>query len=167
MFTLTAIGSCRIVSPVKRAQPYFNFKANFKRIYGFTHTSSEALQQVRFILGLIDIPEKVRPFIFRPAVNYSNTDVHSRSDFYIVEISSQKKIMAYGFCLQIIYLTRHFYEFFSQTERARVYWSLATQGNQHKLLAYLKDDPCFAGMSEDDRALLSNINVEQMDEHAI
>ncbi|HCJ1196659.1 TPA: Vi polysaccharide biosynthesis protein TviD, partial [Salmonella enterica] len=31
----------------------------------------------------------------------------------------------------------------------------------------LKDDPCFAGMSEDDRALLSNINVEQMDEHAI
>lgn len=114
MFTLTAIGSCRIVSPVKRAQPYFNFQANFKRIYGFTHTSSEALQQIRFILGLIDIPEKVRPFIFRPNVNYSNTDVHSRSDFYIIEISSQKKIMAYGFCLQINYLTRHFYEFLAK-----------------------------------------------------
>ncbi|MDM3317421.1 Vi polysaccharide biosynthesis protein TviD [Citrobacter sp. Ce006] len=167
MFTLTAIGSCRIVSPVKRAQPYFNFQANFKKIYGFTHTSSEALQQIRFFLGLIDIPAQVRPFIFRPAVSYLNTDIHSPSDFYIVEISSQKKIMAYGFCLQINYLTRHFYEFFSQTERARAYWSLASQGNQHKLLAYLKDDPCFAEMSESDRALLSSINVEQMDEHAI
>ncbi|EDT6685213.1 Vi polysaccharide biosynthesis protein TviD [Salmonella enterica subsp. enterica] len=166
MFTLTAIGSCRIVNPVKRAQPYFNFQANFKKVYGFTHTSSEALQQVRFVLGLIDIPEKVRPFIFRPTVNYSNTDIHSRSDFYIIEISSQKKIMAYGFCLQMNYLTHHFYEFFSQTERARVYWSLATPGNQHKLLAYLKDDPCFAEMSKDDRALLSNISVEQMDEYA-
>lgn len=167
MFTLTPIGSCRIVSPVKRAQPYFNFQANFKKVYGFTHTSSEALQQIRFILDLIDIPEKVQPFIFRPAVSYSKNDLHSLSDFYIVEISSQKKIMAYGFCLQINYLTRHFYEFFSQPERARVYWSLATLGNQHKLLAYLKDDLCFAGMSEDDRALLSSIHVEQMDEVAI
>lgn len=167
MFTLTAIGSCRIVSPVKRAQPYFNYHANFNKIYGFTHTSSEALQQIRFFLGLTDIPKQVQPFIFRPTVNYLKTDIHSPSDFYIVEISSQKKIMAYGFCLQINYLTRHFYEFFSQTERARVYWSLASQGNQHKLLAYLKNDPCFAGMSEGDRALLSSIHVEQMDEYAI
>lgn len=167
MFTLTPIGSCRIVSPVKRAQPYFNFKANFKKIYGFTHTSSEALQQARFILNLVDIPVKVRPFIFRPATCFSSVDIHSLSDFYIVEISSQKKIMAYGFCLQINYLTRHFYEFFSQPERARMYWSLATQENQHKLLAYLKDDPCFSEMSEDDRDLLSSIRVEQMDERAI
>jgi len=167
MFTLTPIGSCRIVNPVKRAQFYFNFQANFKKIYGFTHTSSEALQQIRFILGMEDIPEKVQPFIFRPSIQYTNADVHNPSDFYIVEISSQKKIMAYGYCLQINYLTRHFYDFFSKPERARIYWSLATKGNQQRLEAYLKEEPCYVGMTDDDRELLRSIHVEQMDEQAI
>lgn len=166
-FTLTPIGSCRIVNPVKIAQPYFNFQANFHKVYGFTHTSSEALQQIRFMLGLIHIPEVVQPYIFRPAIKHVDSDVHDRSDFYIVEISSQKKIMAYGYCLQINYLTRHFQEFFSNYERARIYWSLAKKGNQHNLKVYLKKEPCYVGMSVDDRELLSNIHVEQMDEQAI
>jgi len=167
MLTLTPIGSCRIVNPIKRAQPYFNFEANFKKIYGFTHTSSEALQQIRFILGEHDIPEKVQPFIFRPAVRDIKNEIHTPSDFYLVEISSQKKVMAYDYCIQINYLTRHFYDFFSKPERARIYWSLATKENHQKLSAYLEAEPCYATMSESDRALLKSIRVEQMDEEAI
>ena len=165
--TLTPVGSCRIVNPIKRAQPYFHFQANFKRVYGFTHTSSEALQQIRFMLGMTDIPERVRPFIFRPAIRDTLSEQHTPSDVYIVEISSQKKIMAYGCCLQINYLTRYFSDFFSQPERARIYWSLATPEQAQKRDAYLNEDPCFAGLSADDKALLKSLHVEQMDEHAI
>lgn len=166
-YTLTPIGSCRIVNPVKRAQPYFNFKANFKKIYGFTHTSSEALQQLRFIMGLNDIPEHLQQFIFKPGVKATRTEKHYQSDMYIVEISSQKKIMAFGFCLQINYLTRYYADFFSKAERARTYWSLAAQNNNEKLEAFLSADSCYANMPEVDRILLRNIRVEQMQEHSI
>lgn len=166
-FTLTPIGSCRIVNPIRRAQPYFNFKANFKKIYGFTHTSGEALQQIRFIMGLNDIPEHLQPFIFRPGMKATGAEKYLPSDMYIVEISSQKKIIAFGFCLQINYLTRYYEDFFSKHERARTYWSLAAQDCNEKLEAFLSADSCYADMPEEDRILLRNIRVEQMQEHSI
>ena len=49
--SVTPIGTCRINNPLKQAQSKYPISLNTKRVYGFTHTSDEALQQLRYLQG--------------------------------------------------------------------------------------------------------------------
>ncbi len=144
MFTITPIGSCRINTPVRVAEKTYGFRRNMERIYGFSHCSAEAVQQVKFLLGDYSPSLIVEPFI---SPNQSIAELlqtpHDLSDMYIVELSSAKRLTIDGECVQLNYLTRNFPVFFADKYKASQFWRLATSGNQDAidrfLVPFLKD----------------------------
>lgn len=164
-FKLTPVGTCRIFNPVKRASVTYPFEVNLSGIYGYVHTSAEALQQILFLLGELDIPESLQPCIFRPAgVGVNRKGDHERSDCYVVEISSAKKITANGFYLQSNYLCRRFPEFFSCPKRVKTFWSLVKKGIADELDLFLDSDPSFLELNQSGQCLIRSIRLSQMEE---
>ena len=138
MFTITPIGSCRINTPVRIAEKTYGFRRNMERIYGFSHSSAEAVQQVRFMLGDYSPNPIVEPFI-SPNLSIAELEQkrHDLSDMYIVELSSAKRLTIDGDCVQLNYLTRNFPAFFADKYRASQFWRLATNGNQDAIDRFL------------------------------
>jgi len=138
MFTITPIGSCRINTPVRVAEKTYGFRRNMERIYGFSHCSAEAVQQVKFLLGDYNPSPIVAPFI---SPNQSIAELlqapHDLSDMYIVELSSAKRLTIDGECVQLNYLTRNFPVFFADKYKASQFWRLATNGNQDAIDRFL------------------------------
>ena len=138
MFTITPIGSCRINTPVRVAEKTYGFRRNMERIYGYSHCSAEAVQQVKFLLGDYSPSPIVTPFI---SPNQSIAELlqtpHDRSDMYIVELSSAKRLTIDGECVQLNYLTRNFPVFFADKYKASQFWRLATNGNQDAIDRFL------------------------------
>lgn len=101
------------------------------RCYGFTHTSSEAVQQIKFLFGeytphyeswnLIARGKDFTQFLDAP---------YTEADAYIVEISSTKLLKLEDDCIQLNYLINEFTDFFSDKTVAAAYWRLVTTGNQ-------------------------------------
>lgn len=164
--SVTPIGTCRINTPLKRAQSRFPIEINLKRNYGYTHTSDEALQQLRFLQGDKQFREEVRPILFRPG-RAIDSEHWEPSDLHIVEISSAKKICSGADPVQINYLYRHFADFFSSGARTTKFWSLVKRGARAELADFLRAEPTYCTMSPEDRALLTSLTIEQQDFAAI
>ena len=64
--TVTPIGTCRINTPLRRARSRYPVALELNRVYGFTHTSDEALQQLRFMQGDKQFDDRARQLIFDP-----------------------------------------------------------------------------------------------------
>ena len=96
--SVSPIGTCRINTPLKRAQSRFPIEINLKRNYGYTHTSDEALQQLRFLQGDKQFREEVRPILFRPG-RAIDSEHWEPSDLHIVEIAAKS-------CCSIVRLVR-------------------------------------------------------------
>ncbi|VFR66508.1 putative capsular polysaccharide biosynthesis protein [plant metagenome] len=157
-FTIAPIGTCRIHTPLRNAVTRYPFKLQLGRNYGFVHTSTEALQQARFMFGECDIPADVQRLIFRPSVmGKARSATHTPADLYLVELSSRKLLTLDGHPIQSNYLTRHFTEFFADRARARTYWSLASTESLAERRALLDQDPVFKSLPAEDRELLARI----------
>ncbi|WP_144636178.1 hypothetical protein [Bordetella genomosp. 13] len=157
-FTIAPIGTCRIHTPLRDAAARYPIKLQLGRNYGFVHTSSEALQQARFMLGQAEIPADVQRLIFRPSIaGRAGNAVHKPADLYIVELSSRKLLTVDGHPIQSNYLGRHFSEFFADRARARSFWSLATADRQAERRALLDQDPVFNSLPAHDRDVLARI----------
>lgn len=166
--TVTPIGTCRINSPLKRAQSKFPIEINLARNYGFTHTSDEALQQLRFLQGDKHFCEEVKPIVFRPGTGRSiDEETWRASDLNIVEISSAKKVSSGPDSVQINYLYRYFADFFSSSARTMKFWSLVKRGARAEIADFLGGEPTYRMMSAEDRALLTSLRMEQQDFAAI
>jgi len=166
--SVTPIGTCRINSPLKRAQSRFPIEINLKRNYGFTHTSDEALQQLRFLQGDKQFREEVKPIVFRPEAGRTiGNETWQPSDLHIVEISSAKKVSSGPDSVQINYLYRYFADFFSNSARTVKFWSLVKRGARAELAEFLRAEPTYCMMSADDRLLLTSLRMEQQDFAAI
>lgn len=138
MITITPIGSCRISTPLRIAAQDYGLNRNLDRIYGFCHSSAEAVQQVRFLFGdYIPSPE-VEPLI---ASSQSFKELlqtkHHMSDLYIVELSSAKQLTLDGQSVQMNYLTRHFRAFFADRANKTELWRLAQIGDQNAIDGFL------------------------------
>ena len=164
--SVTPIGTCRITTPLKRAQSRFPIEINLKRNYGYTHTSDEALQQLRFLQGDKQFREEVRPILFRPGREI-DSEIWQPSDLHIVEVSSAKKISSGSDPVQINYLYRHFADFFSSAARTSRFWSLVKHGARAELAEFLRAEPTYCALSPQDRALLTSLRIEQQDFAAI
>ncbi|OZI52453.1 hypothetical protein [Bordetella genomosp. 4] len=157
-FTIAPIGTCRIHTPLRDAVGRYPIKLQLGRNYGFVHTSTEALQQVRFMLGNYEIPSDVQRVLFRPSNGeQARLATHKPADLYMVELSSRKLLTIDGYAIQSNYLVRYFSEFFADRARTRKFWSQAHPDRLAERRAWLDQDPVFNGLSSDDRELLARI----------
>lgn len=155
---LTPIGSCRITSPLQQAQQQYPVRINRNRIYGYTHSSAEALQQVRFLRGEYMPPRRVWP-VLAPNDRILKLDrqAHPAADIYFVEIASAKVLAAGDDCVQLNYVAAHFRDFFADRTRARTYWSMSTPARLERRIEWLEQDPVYRRYNRVDRALLRSI----------
>ncbi|MEI6641076.1 MAG: hypothetical protein WCL10_03505 [Novosphingobium sp.] len=160
---ITPIGTCRIATPLRRGAARYPIHLNLDRVYGFVHTTEEALQQLAFMQGERSFGEEVLPLLFRPGEQAGLKDsVWQPSDINFIEVSSAKSYRVGETAVQSNYLTRYFADFFASTPRARRFWALASEADRAaraEMAAFLKADPVYKLYSESDRALLSSISM--------
>lgn len=138
MFAITPIGSCRINTPLRIAEKEYSFNRNLDRIYGFSHTSAEAVQQVKFLFGdYIPSPNVELLISANQSIKGMSQTEHQTSDLYIVELSSTKQLTLDGECIQINYLTQHYREFFTDRPNVAKFWQAALIGNQNEIDHFL------------------------------
>jgi tetratricopeptide (TPR) repeat protein len=166
--SVTPLGSCRVTNPLRSGLARRRLHLNMNRVYGYTHSSAEAVQLARFLQGDFHPPVNVSSVLFpsRSAQDILSAR-HEPSDLYIVELSSSKLIEVEGAYIQNNYLKQHFREFFSDSNRARRFWRLAKEGQQGELLAFLAGDPTFAEYSIEDQKLLSRVRFSQSTEASL
>ncbi len=155
---ITAIGSCRICTPFKAAPSTHPVINNTDRIYGYTHTSAEALQQIRFLQGEFTPRAEILPLLM------PNTDMdalagltHPTSDIYFVELSSTKLLRIADTHVQLNYVTRHFADFFADKQRTLDFWRIADGTQEKAKQAFLKEQETFQILSMSDQDLLRNL----------
>lgn len=162
MLSIVPIGTCRIHTPLRRAEAFDGIEVRRTRNYGFTHTAEEALQQLRFMRGEQDFPADVLPILYRPGSEEKLArQKFVEPDLYLIEISSAKLITFDGVAVQMNYLNRHFNEFFSDAARTKKYWELASSGTDSAKIAWLNELPAFKRLSDADQRLLSGIRLER------
>lgn len=155
---IAPIGTCRIHAPLRKGVGRYAIKATHDRNYGYVHTSSEALQQLRFMFGAAEIPLHVQALVFRPSTPAQfHENPHLIADLYIVELSSRKRLTIDGHPIQINYMSRYFSDFFADKKRAKMFWAMASAHQMNERRTQLEKDPAFLRLSLEDRELLARI----------
>ncbi len=159
--TITAIGSCRISTPFKAAPAFFPVVNNTARIYGYTHTAAEALQQIRFLQGDFSPPRALHGLLM-PNVDLDALErqQHTPSDIYMIELSSAKQLRVAGVEVQLNYVTRHFADFFADKTRARDFWRLSNGRKDIEKFAFLNEQDSFHALDDTDKALLVDLVLD-------
>lgn len=160
---ITPIGTCRINTPLRRGAARYPIELNLERVYGFVHTTEEAVQQLEYMLGERAFSDDVLPLLFRPGdMGERATRVWQPSDLHFVEVSSAKSYRVGDTVVQSNYLVRYFADFFASAPRTRRFWSLASRSDRvgrAELAAFLKADPVYRLYSKEDQALLASISM--------
>jgi tetratricopeptide (TPR) repeat protein len=155
---IAPVGTCRIHNPLRSGGGRYSISPVLSRNYGFVHTSSEALQQLRFMFGELTIPSHVQTLTFRPSIPAEfHKKPYASADLYFVELSSRKLLTLDGYPIQLNYMTRYFSDFFADKKRAKMFWSMASEDRMAERRAILSEDPSFQRLSLDDRELLARI----------
>jgi len=167
-FTVTPIGTCRIHTPLRSTAARYPIKLQLGRNYGFVHTSTEALQQARFMYDQCDIPADIQRLIFRPSsVGKARSATHKPASLYMVEISSRKLLTLDGHPIQSNYLSRHFSELFADHGRSKMFWALAIAEKLAERRALLDQEPAFNSLPVQDRELLARILKRDLSDEEI
>ncbi|CUH82679.1 hypothetical protein [Tropicibacter naphthalenivorans] len=135
--SIAPIGSCRIVDPLRQGRDRFDVSMNRGRSFGFTHSSPEAVQQLRFMRGEIDIPKEWWPCVSGFDRAEVRAQEHPMSDLYLVELSSEKILSVGETYLQLNYLRTQFDAFFKDGARKNGYWKAIERGTQQEIDAFL------------------------------
>lgn len=161
-FTVAPIGTCRLHTPLRRGKLRYGYRLQLAQNYGFTHTSAEALQQLRFMLGEIAFPDDVARLIRRAAPpRAQGSRSHDLADLYLVEISSAKVLTCRDHYVQLNYVYRYFADFFADKERTRWFWTLASDSRAAELQQRLAADPAYNRLDAVDRALLADLRQSE------
>lgn len=166
---ITALGSCRLHNPLKKFNSFPYLQLNAADIYGFVHTSSEALQQLRYLEGDYLPSASIQP-ILSSRLRFNKTKLQQKSpvsDLYFVEISSAKTVMVENEFVQMNYIYVYFSEFFLDANRTKKFWSLAALPDREELLQFLKADPIYNTYPKEKQVLLSKISVKHMSEEEL
>jgi hypothetical protein len=152
-FCVSAIGSCRIVAPLRRAAQTSGFDLNQKGVFGYCHTAGEAVQQLQYLHSGNALPLHLKPVIapsFTP-------ERHSPSQYYFIEISSAKELLIDGHHVQLNYLTKHLKSFFNNRHRTREFWHLAKSQDNRARKTFLEADAAFRALDEDAQHMLRTL----------
>jgi hypothetical protein len=167
VLSIAAIGSCRIHDPLRKAREQFGFVINRSRSLGFTHSSPEAVQQLKFLRGEIDIPE-----VFWPCVsNVDREEVIAQkyvaSNIYVVELSSEKQFKIGDTYLQLNYFGNHFAEFFSDADRKNCYRRMIDKATEAEVASFLKDSWSGTPSKDAERNILQQVRFERATEDTL
>jgi hypothetical protein len=164
MLRLTAIGSCRVANPLRRAEARGLIGVNAARIYGYTHTPAEALQQVRWLSGEIALPEAVAPLVMpgQSPAQAMQAARHVPSDHYLVELSSAKDVRAGGIPVQLNYVQRHFATVLSDRAFSAAFWRLATGASEDRKNDLIDSSPACLALPPGDLALLRSLTATRV-----
>lgn len=156
MLRITPIGSCRVAGPLQLAQDRLGYAVNKSRSYGYCHSSGEAVQLVRFLMGQFKPPADIWPLVARGVKQEDLAhQTHDPSDFYIIELSSAKRITVDGIFVQLNYLTNAYRDIFGDPETARKFWDAAARGDQCCIDDYLDQHALVA----EDRKILRRVRI--------
>ncbi|MDF8332083.1 hypothetical protein [Novosphingobium cyanobacteriorum] len=156
--SITPVGTCRINTPLRRGATRYPVQLDLARIYGFIHTSREAVQQLQFRAGELEFPADVAPILLRPGYDPATEPPQGNADITIVEISTHKSYTIDGIAVQSNYLSRHFSDFLASPQRARAFWNLAMRGDRMEIEAYLNQPNIARFVSAADRSLLERMS---------
>lgn len=160
--TITPIGTCRINTPLKRGATRYPIRLDYRRTYGFVHTSEEVLQQMRYRRGELVVPDELKPLLFRPGYcRESDEAVTDNGDLTIVEISSSKSCLIGDIAVQTNYVIRHFNDLLSLPNRAKRFWDLVTRGERAELHAFLSSPNLAHLCAPEGRELLSRMTFHK------
>jgi hypothetical protein len=160
MLVVSALGSCRVTNPVRKAAGSFPIRLNNARVYGYVHSTGEILQQIRFLRREFSIPDALRPLI-APHVEkglHENAN-HRSSDIYIIEISSAKSVRIGAVFVQWNHVSRHFAAFLNDASRARTFSSLARGDCEDEKLRFLDNDPVYRTLGVKDQHILRELTI--------
>ncbi len=157
-FSVSAIGSCRVVGPLRHAQASGNFTLNQRGIYGYCHAAPEALQVLHLMASGVPIPDYLLPVI-SPGKGSGRLAKAAQSDFYFIEICSAKELSVDSYHVQLNYLTQHLAEFFDQTPLAKTYWRLTHEDDRVGRLEFLKNLEVYNGLRAEDQHILAELKM--------
>jgi tetratricopeptide (TPR) repeat protein len=141
MFKITPIGSCRIATPLRLSRDAFGFQLNMDRVYGYTHSSAEAVQLMRYLRGEFAVDPMIEPLLSRRGFAEQRVpDRHETSDLYVIELSSAKLLRIGDTCIQLNYLNSEFAAFFAGKDRAARFWDGCEAGDQPMIDALLASE---------------------------
>ncbi|MXU65983.1 hypothetical protein [Oceanomicrobium pacificus] len=160
MLKVTPIGSCRVANPLRRGAAAGGYRLETSGIYGYTHSAAEAVQQVRYLTGAFDPPDRLRPLIMpNSGPDHSGGD-GLLADVYVVELSSAKTIRVGDAVIQLNYLSRHVPEVFSDRARGAAFWRLCRSEDADLRAERLAEMPAYRALDADRQALLRAIRLE-------
>lgn len=109
--TVTVFGSCRVHTPCTLLRNAGRVSMNQKNIFGYTHYTSEILQQFALISGGKAPPQRLRPYLNIPDYWQEpprRADSHEAfheafadTDLFVVEVSSVRRLLFKAVYLQI------------------------------------------------------------------
>lgn len=105
-----SIGSCRIGTPLAMVRDRCGFRLNDCQPFGFVHTSSEALQQIRWMRGELEIPIEIWPFVSNRESDLS-TGSGFDCDAVVVEIGNVHPVSFDGYAIQLNRMSEQFGDF--------------------------------------------------------
>jgi hypothetical protein len=128
-------------------------------VYGYTHSSAEALQLIRYLMeGISPGPPELLPLICRSAGAVKQRP-RNLSDLYLVELSSAKVISVADTILQQNYLKSHLADFFDDHDRSRKFWLFARGARREAMHNWLAREPAFLKQPEEYRKVLANVTM--------
>lgn len=106
---VATFGSCRVANPFFALRDLGDLRICDAALAA-THSASEALQTLRFVLGQVSIPDWLSPFVFEiettPDPSRIAATLRRGVDATIVEISDRRQFVFDGFYLQQNFLSR-------------------------------------------------------------
>ena len=164
MLTITPIGSCRIATPLRLGRQDLGYAINGGRLYGYSHSASEAVQQMRYLKGEYTPSTEVWPLIAPGTpLAVKNAETHEESDIYVVEVSSAKTFALGGEFVQLNYLRRHFADFFADVPRTLAYMRLCRARDRVAMRDFLGDVWGATARQRKEAAVLERIELQFCD----
>lgn len=156
--SITAIGSCRVSTPFKAAPQLYPVYNNTDRVYGYTHSSAEALQQIKFLQGdFAPLPDTLPVLMPNTDIEGLEATIHTPSDIYFIEFSSAKQLRIGDVQVQLNYVTQHFDDFFGDRTRAADFWRLADGSKDAEKQVFLDACAEYHALNDTDKLLLSEL----------
>ncbi len=159
--SISAVGSCRIVGPLRLMMENHPTLLNQSGVYGYSHSCAEVRQHLTHLISQTRPPWELLPVLApRTQSDGALTSVHKRSDYYVFELSSAKEISVEGHPVQLNYFNKHFADFLSDVLRTREFWRKARRANSQEMLEFLEACPEYRALPESDQRLLRLTRLE-------
>ncbi len=160
-FKTTAIGSCRVVGPLRYLEAAKKLKLDQSGVYGYSHSSGEVRLHLSHVLEATQPPKHLMPVLAPTAATTTQSSKNRQPvDFFVFEFSSAKEISIDGHPVQLNYFNRHFKTFLSDVDRARAFWTHAKRRKPTQMHDFLKGIAEYQKLPETSQQLLRSTELE-------